>query len=363
MKKPIHFILFIILIMSQSFLSEGDKIRKPVDPVGFATKGLQMDQLMPRINQKFNDKIFESWNQNNIANYSMWKTVICPHDDYTYASWLYPVILKNVKAKTVILIGVAHKAKKYDVEDKIVFDSYDGWSEPYGVVRISSLREKITSNLPNSVYMIHDSLQQSEHSLEAIVPFLQFYNRNIEIVPILVPYMSFDRMDEIAGSLALALNKIMQENDLMWSRDIAIVISTDAVHYGCEGWSDSDYAFFGCDSAGYKKAIAHEYEIIQNALTGKINKDKIRKFTEYTVQDTNYHTYKWTWCGRYSVPFGLITTQYLAQNLRIGPIKGKLLGYTTSIDHDTIPVADLKMGKTAPASIKHWVGYSAIGYK
>ena len=143
MKKPIHFILFIILIMSQSFLSEGDKIRKPVDPVGFATKGLQMDQLMPRINQKFNDKIFESWNQNNIANYSMWKTVICPHDDYTYASWLYPVILKNVKAKTVILIGVAHKAKKYDVEDKIVFDSYDGWSEPYGVVRISSLREKI----------------------------------------------------------------------------------------------------------------------------------------------------------------------------------------------------------------------------
>ena len=162
-------------------------------------------------------------------------------------------MLKNVKANTVILIGVAHKAKKYNIEDEIVFDSYDGWAEPYGVVRISSLREKIISNLSKSFYSIHDSLQQAEHSLEAIVPFLQYYNRNVEIVPILVPYMSFERMKGIAGSLARSLIKVMQENDLKWSRDIAIVISTDAVHYGCQDWGGSDYAFYGCDSAGYKR--------------------------------------------------------------------------------------------------------------
>ena len=363
MKKPFLLLLIIINLILQSLTLAGDKIRKPVDPVGFATKGWQMDQLMPRINQKFNDKIFEAWNNNNVANYSMWKTVICPHDDYTYASWLYPAILKNVKARTVILIGVAHKAKKYNVEDKIVFDSYDGWSEPYGIVRISNLREKITNRLPNPVYMIHDSLHQSEHSLEAIVPFLQYYNRNIEIIPILVPYMSFDRMKEIAGLLSRALFEVIQKNDLMWGRDIAIVISSDAVHYGCEEWGGSDFAFYGCDSSGYKKAVSHEYEIIRNSLNGEIKRDKIRKFTNYTVQDTNYRIYKWTWCGRYSVPFGLLTTYSLAQNLRVGPIKGKLLGYTTSIDHDTIPVSDLKMGKTARASIKHWVGYAAIGYK
>jgi MEMO1 family protein len=363
MKSPLHIILLILLVLSQSFLPKPGKIRKPVDPVGFATKDWQMDQLMARINQKYGDKIIGTWNKNGIASFSMWKTVICPHDDYTYASWLYPAVLKNVKASTVILIGVAHKAKKYNVEDRIVFDSYDSWSEPYGLVRISSLREKITNNLPNSVYLIHDSLQQAEHSIEAIVPFLQFYNRNIEIVPILVPYMSFNRMNEIAGSLAQAMTKVMQENNLMWSRDISIVISTDAVHYGCEDWGGSDYAFYGCDTAGYKKAVAHEYEIINTSLLGEINKDKIKKFTEYTVQDTNYHTYKWTWCGRYSVPFGLLTTFYLAENLRIGPIKGKLIGYTNSIDHDTIPVNDLKMGKTAGASVRHWVGYAAIGYK
>jgi AmmeMemoRadiSam system protein B len=230
-------------------------------------------------------------------------------------------------------------------------------------VRVSSLREKIANNLPKSDYIVHDSLQHAEHSLEAIIPFLQYYNKNVEIVPILVPYMSFDRMKGIAGSLAQSVARIMQDNNLMWGRDIAIVISTDAVHYGCEDWGGSDYAFYGCDSAGYKKAVAHEYEIINTTLSGEVNKDKIKKFTEYTVQDTNYHTYKWTWCGRYSVPFGLLTSYYLAQKLRIGSIKGNLAGYTNSVDHDTIPVNDLKMGKTAGASIRHWVGYAGIGYK
>jgi MEMO1 family protein len=363
MKNLFHLFFLIFLILTQSFRPGTERIRKPVDPVGFATKGWQMDQLMLRINQKFGDKMEEAWNRNGVERFTAWKTVISPHDDYTYASWLYPAILKNIKATTIILIGVAHKAKKFNIEDKIVFDSYNGWSEPYGTVRVSSLREKITNGLPRSVYMYHDSLQQAEHSLEAIVPFLQYYNKNVEIVPILVPYMSYDKMKGSAAALALALYKIVQENDLKWSTDIAIVISTDAVHYGCEDWGGSDYAFYGCDSAGYRKALSHEYEIINASLSGEISPEKIKKFTEYTVQDTNYHTYKWTWCGRYSVPFGLLTTYYLAQNLRIGPIKGNLIGYTNSIDHDTIPVKDLKMGKTAGASIKHWVGYPALGYK
>ena len=125
MKKPILFTLLIFLTASLSFLPKADKIRKPVDPVGFATKGWQMDQLMLRINQKFGDKMEEAWNRNRVERFTAWKTVISPHDDYTYASWLYPAILKNVKANTVILIGVAHKAKKFNIEDKIVFDNYD----------------------------------------------------------------------------------------------------------------------------------------------------------------------------------------------------------------------------------------------
>jgi hypothetical protein len=45
------------------------------------------------------------------------------------------------------------------------------------------------------------------------------------------------------------------------------------------------------------------------------------------------------------------------------PLKGIPLGYSTSIDKEPLKVKDLGMGITAPASIHHWVGYPAIGYR
>ncbi|MEI6457259.1 MAG: AmmeMemoRadiSam system protein B, partial [bacterium] len=166
-----------------------------------------------------------------------------------------------------------------------------------------------------------------------------------------------------AFNLARAIQKVMEEGTLSWRKDIAIVISNDAVHYGDEDWGGQNYAPYGTDSAGYKKALAHEYEIIGNCLTGLNSKDKIRRFTGYTVQDTNYRIYKWTWCGRYAVPLGLLTGFYIQQNLRLGPPEGILIGYNTSIGQPPIPVSDLKMGTTAIANLRHWVGYAAIGYK
>ncbi len=358
--RKCFFILFLVFLFAWT---PAEKVRRPVDPVGFATQAWQMDSVMNRIFNTQGQKILDSWERNNIKKFTPWKVAICPHDDYTYAGWLYPAVLRNVKASTVILIGVAHKAKKFGLEDKIVFDSYDQWAEPYGPVKVSILREKIMNQLPRSTYVIHDSLQQTEHSLEALIPVLQYYNRKVEIVPILVPYMSFSTMDALSGSLSLAIMKVMQELNLGWNKDFAIVISSDAVHYGDEEWGGLNYAPYGCDSAGYKQALAHEYEIITNCLLGGITKTKLRRFTEYTVQDTNFRAYKWTWCGRYSVPFGLLTAFYLEQNLRSNPVKGVLLGYGNSIMQPAIPVEDLKMGKTAIANLHHWVGYTAIGYK
>jgi MEMO1 family protein len=337
-------------------------IRKPVDPVGFATKAWQMDSIMDRINRAYGAEISESLARVNVAKFNIWKTVICPHDDYAYASWLYPAILKNVKASTVILIGVAHKAKKWNLEDKMVFGNYDKWAEPYGPVKVSSYQAKITNGLPKSSYMFHDSLHAAEHSLEAIVPFLQYYNRQVQIIPILIPYMPFDKMKGLALSLAISIRDLMHEQGLEWGRDLAIVISSDAVHYGDEDWGGSNYAPYGTDSTGYRKAVQHEFDLITNDLTGPVSKQKAQSFFESTVKPDDYKEYQWTWCGRYSVPFGLLTTNSLAELMHYS-IKGSLVGYCTSIDHNAIRVDDLKMGTTAPANIHHWVGYAAVGYK
>jgi len=363
MKSAINIMITAILLLVILGSRPADKIRKPVDPVGFATRSWQMDSVMKRIGRLQIMRMTEALDNSGVQKFSSWKMVISPHDDYSYVGWLYPTVLKNIKAGTVIILGVAHKAKKYSVENRMVFDSYDYWKGPYGPVPVSRLREAITNKLPRSVYTVHDSLQQSEHSVEAIVPFLQFYNSKVEIVPILIPYMSFETMQGLASSLSDALFRLGQEQDLQVGRDYAIVVSSDAVHYGCEDWGGSDYAFYGCDSSGYKKAIAHEYEIMRNSLLGQITEKKIKAFSEYTLQDTNYHSYRWTWCGRYSIPFGLMTMLKLESALRSIPASGQLLGYETSISQKPIPVEDLKMGVTAKASIRHWVGYAGIGYR
>lgn len=364
-----RFAMVLTLVFLLEFLgpdpvsAQNGGIRIPVDSVGFATEAWQMDSVMARIGRQFGNQISQALSQKKISRRSIWKMVICPHDDYAYAGWMYPMALLNIKAPTVILLGVAHKARLFGIEDKMVFDSHDAWQAPYGPVPVSSLKGKITNQLPRGEYIIQDSLHNLEHSLEAIVPFLQYYNPDVEIIPILIPAMSFEKMEGLAGSLAWAISKVMVTNNLEWMKDIAFVISNDAVHYGCEDWGGKDLAPYGCDRQGYQKAVEHEMEIIDGCLTGGLVKMGIRRFSEYTVQDTNFRDYRWTWCGRYSVPFGLLTAFNLQQHTKTYPPSGVLVGYSTSIDHPLLPVTDLGMGITAPANVNHWVGYAVVGFR
>jgi AmmeMemoRadiSam system protein B len=361
--KRCSILLFFLAVVTTVFAqSRQSWVRKPVDPVGFATKAWQMDSVMARIERDYGSRIDSCLERIGMRRFNQWKTVICPHDDYTYASWLYPAALRNVKAQTVILIGVAHKAKKFKLEDRMVFGSFEKWSEPYGQVSVSQFQAKLTNGLPASTWIIHDSLMAEEHSLEAIVPFLQYYNRNINIIPILVPYMSFSTMQGLSLSLAKAIYDVMQDNGLLWGRDIAIVISNDAVHYGDEEWGGNNYAKFGADSAGYQQAVAFEKELIASTLTGSLKKKKIEDFFKTAVDPNDYKEYQWTWCGRYAVPFGLLVTESLS-GFTHSSIKGLAVSYKTSIDDHPVRVEDLKMGTTAIATLRHWVGYAAIGYK
>ncbi len=82
-----------------------------------------------------------------------------------------------------------------------------------------------------------------------------------------------------------------------------------------------------------------------------------------TVDENDFKKYKWTWCGRYSIPFGLMTAYYLNGQLHKGDfLYGKYISYSTSHEFPPIPVEDLGMGVTAPANHNHWVGYASIGY-
>ena len=334
------------------FLSDAkaERIRPLKDTIGFAQYSWQIDSLMARMYPG-------GWKEHAGQ---PWKLVICPHDDYTYVGNLYPELLQNVKAPNLFLIGVAHKAAKLHIEDSLVFDSYTSWKGPWKKVPVSSAREELFNLLAKEYAFKNDTLQKVEHSLEAMIPYLQYFNRNITIIPILVPSMSPDRMEECGKALAEAIRKVAKNRQWEWGTDYAIVSTTDAVHYGTEDWGGANMAYFGCDENGNIKAREHEAVIIDSCLKDEIRPEKIRLFSKYTLNSDNFREYKWTWCGRYSVPVALYTAYYLNNDK---PLSGTLVGYSTSITSPHIPVDDIGMGRTAIATACHWVGYAALGYK
>lgn len=328
------------------------KVRQVVDTVGFAQYAWQLDSILARIPAA--DKPTDT---------STDKMVICPHDDYAYAGSLYPQSLSGIKANTIVLIGVAHKARIFKLENKMVFGSFDAWKSANGIVKVSPLRNQLLTLLPKESFIVHDSMIQLEHSLEAILPFLQKKNPNIEIIPVLIPYFQFDKISTDAKELATALHKLIDKENLAFGKDLAIVISNDAIHYGDTDWGGSNMAPFGVDSLGTAKAYQKDQEIVNNCLIGKLNPVRIKKFYTYTVQDTNYKAYKWTWCGRYAVPFGLELGNTLNQQIFNQPLIGTLVDYRSSFHNAHLKVNDLQMGTTAPANQRHWVGYVGMRYK
>jgi AmmeMemoRadiSam system protein B len=363
MRRFVLVILFFAGLLSGSSLQGQSNpeilMRGLTDTVGFAHLNWQMDSVMARIRVLNHDDLIRSQQPAG----TVWRTAICPHDDYTYAGWLYPAVLKNIKAATVIIFGVAHKASLFNLENQLVFDSFKSWHGPYGAVKVSPLRDEIISQLPGDMVMILDSMEAVEHSVEALIPFLQYQDRDIEIVSILVPYMDFKRMQTISQRLARALFTIMKQKNLHWGKDIALLISSDAVHYGDEDWGGKNYAPFGTDSAGNARAVSYEREIISTCFEGELTGEKIARFFAYTVNPDNFREYRWTWCGRYSIPFGLLTSQYLQTLLEDIPLTGIPVAYATSISQPHLKVGDLRMGRTAIATPRHWVGYPAVGFR
>lgn len=363
-----RFITFLLVFSFFGAFSQEIKLRPLADTVGFAHTKTQMDSVMRRIMRRQEKKLRNVRIKAGVGHETEFKAVIAPHDDYTYAGYMYPLALQNIKAKTVIVFGVAHKAKQLGLENQLIFDSYTHWRGPYGNVKVSLLREDIIKELDKAefigkkIYLVNDTMQKIEHSVEAEIPFLQYFNRNVEIISILVPYMSYGTMSEYAGPLAEAIDSALARHHMKFGKDVAIVISADAVHYGDEGWGGKNFAFYGADTSGYQKAMKYEQGIMDTCFFGPIDPGKVMRFTDFTVQEENYKEYKWTWCGRYSVPMGLFTAFYLTKNNP--PLTGKILGYETSLSNKPIPVSDLGgMGVTAPAKLRHWVGYPAIGFK
>jgi AmmeMemoRadiSam system protein B len=338
--------------------------RGQMDIVGFVTTADQMDGVMTQCRELAAPRLTALERDHGWGDGVSVIAGVCPHDDYYYAGRLYTLLLSRVRAKTVILFGVFHKARVFGMRDKLVFDSYDSWRGPYGAVKVSPIRKEILERLPTDDYVIDNDMQMVEHSVEAIVPWLQAYNQNVEIVSILVPYMAWETMDRLATTLAEVLTGIMIQKDWKLGEDVCLIASADAVHYGDSGWGGSNYAEFGTDAAGYKKAVDRDRSLAQDHLCGSVDRARLKEFLYACVDPDDVMKYRVTWCGRFSIPFGLNVASRVTDSLGDRPLTGTLLDYGTSVSEASLETEGLGgLGVTAPNNLRHFVGYAAIGYR
>lgn len=76
----------------------------------------------------------------------------------------------------------------------------------------------------------------------------------------------------------------------------------------------------------------------------------------------DYKAYKWTWCGRYALPFGLLTANALNNQIYENNLEGIFVNYRSSFQNPHLEVKDIGMGHTAIAHQRHWVGYVGMLY-
>jgi len=278
--------------------------------------------------------------------------VIAPHDDYVYAGRVYRAALPLVRhAATVIVIGVFHGFRKFDLRGRLVFDPYEAWRTPDGPVRVSPLREDLIRRLPPHAALEDAAMHDSEHSIEALVYWLRHARPDVTIVPVLAPAGPWERIVELAELFRGALDDALAARGLMLGRDVALAISADAIHYG----EDFAQTRFGAGTReAYERAVAFDRALIEGPLSGPVTVDKTYVLYATYVDPGAPDTYRWTWCGRFSVPFGML--------VMAGRADAWPLAYETSLSAPALPLHDVGLGVTAPATLTHFVGYPAVAF-
>ncbi len=145
--------------------------------------------------------------------------LISPHAGYIYSGPVAGAVISKIKFKdTFIIIGPNHTGRGKSLS----IMTQGRWKTPLGEVEIDSeLGKQI---LATSSHLEEDNVaHQYEHSIEVQLPFLQYFKKDIRIVPIILAYSSGATYKEVGKELAKAVKDL--------SKEVIIIASSDMTHY------------------------------------------------------------------------------------------------------------------------------------
>ena len=213
---------------------------------------------------------------------------VLPHAGYAYSGRVAGKTISCLRIKdNAVLLGPNHTG--CGAPFSIMTEG--SWQTPLGEVDINSALAK--STLSNSEYLTEDtSAHVHEHSLEVELPFLQYYNPDIKIVPIVVAVGQLSAYKEIGEVIALAVKESKSEESTL------IIASSDMTHYESQ-----------------KNAEKKDKEALAAIL--ELNEDKLFD----RIQELNI-----SMCGYIPVIIMLVAAK------RLGASGAELVSYQTSGD-------------------------------
>ncbi|HOP32325.1 MAG TPA: AmmeMemoRadiSam system protein B [Candidatus Hydrothermia bacterium] len=143
---------------------------------------------------------------------------VVPHAGYIFsgptAYACYSQIFSSKKYQNALVLGPSH----YVYFKGIALWPHGKWVTPLGEIRINeSFANALIGKGP---FIDAPDLHEREHSIEVQIPYLQFLNPEIKIIPCLVGDLSFSMITETARILA----EVVGENDVI------MIASSDLYH-------------------------------------------------------------------------------------------------------------------------------------
>ncbi|MGQ9499996.1 MAG: AmmeMemoRadiSam system protein B [Dissulfurimicrobium sp.] len=145
--------------------------------------------------------------------------VISPHAGYVYSGHVAGAVFGRVKVpETCIILGPNHTG----LGRPAAIMTRGSWAMPMGTVPIE---EKLASKIISGSQYLEDDTNAHlyEHSIEVQIPFLQYRQPDLKIVPICLSVLSYHICEEIGLEIARAVRDFL--------KPVLLVASTDMSHY------------------------------------------------------------------------------------------------------------------------------------
>ncbi len=143
---------------------------------------------------------------------------VVPHAGYVYSGNVVGQTLSRIIVpETVLIAGPNHTG--YGAPVAL---GTEDWAMPMGHVRFGvDLAAGMLQH--SSVIVADNTAHQYEHSLEVQIPFLQFFQKKLSIVPLVISHISYAECEQVAEDIAQAITA--------YEGQVLLVASTDMTHY------------------------------------------------------------------------------------------------------------------------------------